>query len=93
MENNKIGINNNFSIIRLMAAFLVFAGHMYVPMGMGVPTLMIQPIHRMGIIVFFICGGYLISKSWERDKNYIHYMLKRVFRIVPAMAVYCVFTA
>ena len=36
MENNKIGINNNFSIIRLMAAFLVFAGHMYVLMGMGV---------------------------------------------------------
>ena len=93
MEKDKISINNNFSTIRLMAAFLVFAGHMYVLMGMESPFIMLQSIHRMGVKIFFICGGYLVSKSWERDKNYIHYILKRIFRIVPAMAVYCVIAA
>lgn len=93
MEKDKISINNNFSTIRLMAAFLVFAGHMYVLMGIESPPLMLQSIPRMGVKIFFICGGYLVSKSWERDKNYIHYILKRIFRIVPAMAVYCVIAA
>ena len=59
MEKDKISINNNFSTIRLMAAFLVFAGHMYVLMGMESPFIMLQSIHRMGVKIFFICGGYL----------------------------------
>ncbi len=93
MEKNRISADNNFGLIRLTAAFLVFAGHMFVLMGMNAPALLLQPVHRLGVIIFFICGGFLISKSWERDKNYLHYMIKRIFRIIPAMAVYCLFAA
>lgn len=34
-----------------------------------------------------------MTKSWERDRNFIHYIIKRFFRIIPAMAAFVIFAA
>lgn len=84
---------NNFGIIRLIGAFLVFSGHEYVLLGKTAPALMGQPIHRMGIIIFFLTGGYVITQSWERDRNIVRYLLKRIMRIVPPLVIYTLVAA
>lgn len=92
MEGDKI-YNNNFSLIRMVAAFLVFAGHMFVLMGKDTPQLLLQKIQWLGVIIFFVCSGFLITQSWERDRNYFRYLIKRIMRIFPALIVYCLLTA
>lgn len=90
MKNNK---ENNFDIVRLIAAFLVFTGHAYVLVGNPPPVIIFQAAQRLGIIIFFTIGGYLITESWKRDSNYFRYIIKRVFRIFPALIACVLITA
>lgn len=41
----------------------------------------------LGVPVFFILSGLLISKSLQKDSNLIHYFSKRFFRIYPTYIV------
>ena len=84
------GKENNFKIIRLLAAFLVLTGHAYILTGPPAPVLLFSATQRLGIIIFFTVGGYLITESWERDPHYIRYLIKRIFRIFPAL-IACIF--
>ena len=86
---------NNFGLVKVLAAFLVFAGHMYVLIGDTVipSEIIFQEIHRFGVITLFVISGYLIAKSWERDRNYLNFIIKRVFRIIPGLFVYCLIAA
>ena len=84
---------NNFDLLRILAALLVMMGHMYSLIGIAAPTLLFSQLHSLGIIIFFVIGGYLISCSWENDRNYFRYLLKRVLRIIPALVVYVIFAA
>ena len=86
-------VNNNFSIIRLSAAYFVLAGHMYALLNNAPPMFLFNSVQRLGIIIFFIIGGYLITKSWMRDTNYIRYLIKRVLRIVPPLVVFVLLAA
>ncbi len=83
---------NNFNLVRLMAALLVLAGHAFVLTGRAAPVFMGSAPHRMGILLFFTVGGYLITESWKRDPDYLCYLIRRVFRIFPALAVCIVLT-
>lgn len=78
---------NNFGIMRLMGAILVIWGHMYVLTGQTPPMFMWESIHGFGVAVFFVIGGYLITQSWMRRPIFKEYIVKRVFRIFPALIV------
>jgi len=82
--------DNNFDIVRLIGAFFVFTGHMYILLGGFAPTILGVKIHRLGIIVFFTIGGYLITNSWKNDRNYLRYIFKRFMRIIPALALFVI---
>lgn len=79
---------NNFNIIRFVAALMVIAGHMAYLIGDNVPTLWGQGIQTVGVKIFFLLGGYFISKSWISDSCLLRYGIKRIFRIFPPLIVY-----
>ncbi len=85
--------DNNFDLLRLIAAFMVFAGHMSSLLGYPMPMFLWQSVNQIGVIIFFIIGGYLVTLSWERDGNVLRYFVKRFFRIFPAYAVCILLTA
>lgn len=79
---------NNFNIIRFVAAIMVMAGHMAYIGGYALPTLWGEGIQALGVKIFFLIGGFLIAKSWNADDKPMRYMTKRIFRIFPALIVY-----
>ncbi|MBV1871979.1 MAG: acyltransferase [Gammaproteobacteria bacterium] len=82
---------NNLNVLRLMAAFLVLVGHSYIFLGMKEP-LFLSWLHLgpLGVYVFFIISGYLITQSWDRDPSLYRFLVKRNLRIFPGLAV-CIF--
>ncbi len=82
---------NNFNILRLLAAFMVMVGHMYVLMGIAPRNILSSPIHEIGVFIFFLIGGYLVTKSYLSNSNILVYMVKRVFRILPALIAFVIF--
>ena len=91
--------NNNFDIIRLVAAMQVAVSHtfnhLHVPtqinfMGGGEGMSIKFPFP--GVIVFFVISGFLVTASLERNKNIKHYIINRVLRIVPALYIAFILT-
>lgn len=78
---------NNFGVMRLIGAVMVIWGHMYVLTGQTPPMFMWESIHGFGVAAFFAIGGYLITKSWMHRPVFKEYLIKRVFRIFPALIV------
>ncbi len=88
--SNSTNRNNNISSIRLVAAFMVIAGHMSYIAGTTAPKLWEHGIQAIGVYIFFILGGYLITQSWLLDSNPYRYAIKRFFRIWPPLAVFVI---
>ena len=78
---------NNFGMIRLMAAVMVIVGHMFTLVGQAVPKLLWNTVNSVGVGIFFCIGGYLITLSWLREPNFKTYMVKRITRIFPPLIV------
>ena len=80
---------NNLDAIRLGGALMVVLGHSYVLSGKPVapPVIFDVPIHTLGVFVFFIISGYLITKSWLRRPQWKSYLAARSLRIFPALIV------
>ena len=84
---------NNFDLLRILFAWFVIVSHSYVLNGNG-PT---DPLYEMtqqtflfsfiGVKGFFIISGYLIFKSMVVSNSIFEYLVKRVLRIFPALAV------
>lgn len=87
---------NNFDILRLVAALLVLFSHSFAVVGAEEPGSFLDPAGEtwghVGVLVFFSISGYLITSSWERDPSPLPYLIKRAFRIFPALVVMLVFT-
>lgn len=85
---------NNLDALRLGGALLVIVGHSYVLLGTSAtpPTIFGEPLHGLGVHVFFIISGYLITKSWARRPHLRSYLAARALRIFPALAVAVVLT-
>ena len=81
-----------FDGLRLAAAFAVLFGHCYVLTGHKAH----EPLARLtqggtgigevAVYIFFAISGYLITQSWLRDPSVKRFMLRRLLRIIPALA-------
>lgn len=84
---------NNFDLLRILFAWFVIVSHSYVLNGDGAT----DPLFKMtqqtflfsfiGVKGFFIISGYLIFKSMVVSTSIFEYLVKRVLRIFPALAV------
>jgi len=74
----------NFDLMRLVAALLVVVSHTF-PLAGQAPfrILGVEDLGALGVSIFFVISGYLVSASYERDPK--SYLLKRVLRIEPGL--------
>ena len=81
----KINIDNNFDILRLILAILVYFAHWNILTSQDISN---QLFHLSGYAVhmFFIVSGFLIFWSFDADQNKKHFYIKRFFRIFPLYA-------
>ena len=107
MENNKnllqnllLRENNNFDLIRLIAAWLVIYGH---------ANAMIPPVYQrddaiavflrfdysgtLAVKVFFFLSGLVVANSLLEKKNILQFVVARFFRIWPAFLLVLFFTS
>lgn len=75
-------------LIRWLGALFVMSGHMYCLMAVAPPNILWNAIQRIGIIFFFVLGGYLITGSWASDPCFRNYYIKRIVRIFPPLIVF-----
>ncbi|WP_219471367.1 acyltransferase family protein [Nonomuraea rhizosphaerae] len=87
--------DNAFNLLRLIGALAVIVEHSWVLTGHGTPLTPASGIGvgGIGVGVFFLISGYLISTSWLSDPSVRRYTLRRFLRIYPAYAVVIVLTA
>lgn len=74
----------NFDLMRLVAALLVVVSHTF-PLAGQAPLriLGVEDLGALGVAVFFVISGYLVSASYERDPK--SYLFKRILRIEPGL--------
>jgi peptidoglycan/LPS O-acetylase OafA/YrhL len=91
------GRDNNFNLIRMLAAAAVLVSHSYV-LSTGRPE--IQPLQaslgmdigNMAVDIFFIASGFLVTASLLTRQSALEFALARVLRIYPALIVMVLLT-
>ena len=74
----------NFDLMRLLAAVLVVVSHTFPLAGQAPFRIMgVEDLGALGVSVFFVLSGYLVSASYRRDPK--SYLLKRILRIEPGL--------
>jgi peptidoglycan/LPS O-acetylase OafA/YrhL len=90
-------MQNNFHLVRFIAATLVLYGHCYPLTNRGTYdeiTLFSQgifPAAHMGVCIFFVVSGYLVSQSLQNSQTIFNFLWKRIIRIFPALIVSLIF--
>lgn len=81
------GRDNNFDVLRLVAATMVLVSHAFPLTGhdeplaaLGGPTL-----GGLGVALFFTMSGFLIAKSWSWQPSLRDFARKRFLRIMPGL--------
>lgn len=87
--------NNNFDALRITAAVAVILGHATDLRGHpeSIAVVLGLPVSQLGVAVFFVISGYLITGSWERRPHLPRYLTSRVLRIIPGLALVTVAAA
>ncbi len=84
---------NNFDLLRLLAASLVVVAHasvvLYNQLLVFDPVRMLTGIEmgKMGVLIFFVISGYLVSASWNSRNNTFLFIKARILRIFPAVII------
>jgi peptidoglycan/LPS O-acetylase OafA/YrhL len=84
------GRDNNFNLIRLIAASMVLVSHSFT-LATGRPDL--EPFSReigitfgsMAVDIFFVTSGFLVTGSLISRKNILEFFLARALRIYPGL--------
>lgn len=85
---------NNFDLIRVVAAFCVVCSHQYALNGLREPSVLnVHSLGGFGVLLFFSISGFLVMQSWESDPNAFRFSAKRFLRIWPGFAVVITLTA
>jgi peptidoglycan/LPS O-acetylase OafA/YrhL len=98
IESLPAGRNNNFNLLRLMAAGAVIVSHSY-PLSLGKGTL--EPLEDSlgftlggaAVEAFFAISGFFIAQSFDRCGSLLDFLAARVLRLVPALAVVSILLA
>lgn len=87
--------NNNFNLIRFIAATMVIVSHSYPLTGGGA-----EPLGQWGfslghiaVDIFFITSGFLVTGSLIRRGSLLAFAAARIMRIYPALIVAVLFCA
>jgi peptidoglycan/LPS O-acetylase OafA/YrhL len=83
---------NSFDLLRLIGALLVIYHHSFSLSGLPQKTLFSTDFGELGVGVFFVISGYLVTASYERSASLGDYLRKRLLRIEPALVVCLVLT-
>ena len=84
--------DNNFNLIRLLAALTVLISHSFI-LATGhfrdnpIPARLESSLGSIAVDVFFIISGFLVTGSLATRQNLKSYLISRALRIYPAMAV------
>lgn len=84
------GRDNNFNLIRFVAAAAVLLTHSYAALGIDPHA---EPMRHfteksfggMAVDAFFIISGFLVTGSLLSRQNALHFLAARVLRIYPAL--------
>jgi peptidoglycan/LPS O-acetylase OafA/YrhL len=78
---------NNFDAVRLVAAMAVLVSHQFYLLGRSQPAVGGNTLGEAAVMVFFTLSGYLVAQSWYRDPHLMRFVLRRLLRLWPALAV------
>lgn len=81
------GKDNNFNLLRMIAAMAVLYGHCYALLRLPEPlgaTLGIS-LGSIAVDIFFISSGFLVGASLLQRQSVLDYLVARCFRIFPAL--------
>lgn len=87
------GIDNNFNLLRMIAATGVLVSHAYpISLGTGAaePLTGILKGTSLGslcVMIFFAISGFFITRSFARKSSLSSFLRARILRLVPALAV------
>jgi len=84
---------NSFDLLRLLAAAAVIFHHVSPLSGAPVRRFFSTDFGELGVGVFFVISGYLVTASWRRAPHLGAFLKKRVLRIEPALIVSVALTA
>jgi peptidoglycan/LPS O-acetylase OafA/YrhL len=89
--------DNRFDILRLFAAWLVVFSHCYPLTGRDAiepmaSTLGVDTLGGVGVAIFFVLSGYLVTLSLERSPSLFEFARRRALRIYPGLIVICLLT-
>lgn len=85
-----ISRENNFDALRLLAAIQVFVGHASEHLSINLGFFGKIIAYFPGVPIFFVISGFLITMSYDKNKNNKKYFYNRFLRIYPALWV-CTF--
>jgi peptidoglycan/LPS O-acetylase OafA/YrhL len=98
LGNVAIGRDNNFNLLRMIAATAVLISHAF-PISLGEhateplePTLHFS-LGTLAVLTFFAISGFFISQSFDRRKSFIDFATARVLRVYPGLLVMLLITA
>jgi peptidoglycan/LPS O-acetylase OafA/YrhL len=96
--------NNNFTLLRLLAAFSVLYGHSYAlsigvsgledPISSILITYWGESLPSLAVDLFFVTSGFLVTASYCQRNNLQVFVESRLLRIFPALiiaVILCVF--
>lgn len=88
-----VGRDNNFNLLRMMAATGVLVSHAY-PVSRGPDTEQLLEYWLKGVtlgdacvLVFFVISGFFIARSFDQKQDLRAFLWARVLRIFPALAI------
>lgn len=86
--------DNNFNLIRIIAALAVLFGHSFALLRQSEPMAEILglSIGSIAVDVFFVTSGFLVTGSLLSRQNLRDYFLARILRIYPALLVMLLLT-
>jgi peptidoglycan/LPS O-acetylase OafA/YrhL len=88
------GRDNNFTLLRAVAATLVLYYHSF-PLSIGaaepIGGFLGYGLGAVAVTVFFAVSGFLVTKSYQERKSLMAFLEARFLRIFPALAVLAFF--
>lgn len=89
--NGKNHLTNNFDFLRLIGALMVILSHSFALSGnynrepLNSVTDSKLSFGTLGVLIFFVISGYLITKSWYNNPYIFKFLWNRLLRIVPGL--------